>query len=455
MGFWSTISSPIYLPVMPILQHQFKVTEEQLNLTVVVYSIFQGLAPVLFSNLADQFGRRLIVITCLTVYILANVGLALNNTYPGLIVLRCIQAFGIALTVTVGSGIASDITTKSERGSFIGITTGLSLLGQAFGALIGGLIENSFGWRAIFWFLVISAGASLILVFTCLPETSRPLVGNGSNLPSNPLNRAPIFRLPKYRTRLVNEKLTIQEKKKFTLLAPFKILRNTPTYMTLIPSSISYTVWLMMLTTLSTSLSKSYGYNTLHIGLSYIPSGLGGLLGSVTSGKLLDYSYKKEFKKYIERNEQHIEFDRYSGETEEHRLKTEPFNFIWARLVLTIIPTLLSIIGSLIFGWSIYCKLHVAVPLLGSFLVSYAAMNYLTISTTFIVDLNPSQTSGSSSTVNLTRCWCAALFIACLSQMVDSMTVGGCYTFMGGLLAISSLTIPYILINSLKWLELT
>ncbi|CAK7903031.1 MFS antiporter Qdrp1 [[Candida] anglica] len=443
-GFWSTISSPIYLPVLPILQKQFNVSTEQVNVTMVVYSIFQGLAPVLFSNLADQFGRRILILSCLLIYMGANVGLALNNSFGVLIFFRCLQAFGISSTVSISSGIASDITTRAERGSFIGISTGLSLLGQAFGAFIGGLIENSLGWRAIFWFLVISSGITFFVIFIFLPETSRFIVGNGSSLPMERkfVLVAPILLLPCLSKRRTTENKSIEEKKPFTFLCPFRILVKKAVYLTLLPSSISYATWLMMLTTLSTSLSSTYGYKTLDIGLSYIPSGLGGLLGSVTSGKLLDLSYKREYKKYTY--------------TKDHASTEHPakrFNIFKARLSVCIFPTILSVVGVLLFSWSIQYHRNVAIPLVGSFLVSYAAMNFMTISTTLLVDLFPAQSSASSSCVNITRCWCAAILIAALSKMVDSMGIGGCYTLMSGLLMVTSLTIPYILYKSDTWLE--
>jgi len=438
-AFWSPISSPIYLPVLPILQKKFKVSEEKLNISVVVFSIFQGFSPVVFSNLADKFGRRIIIMNSLLIYLAANVGLALNNSYIGLILLRCLQAFGISLTVSVASGVAGDLAIKSQRASFIGLASGISLMGQAFGAFIGGIIENSLGWRAIFWFLAISSGVTLVVVYFLLPETSRTLVGNGATLPqtSKLVLVAPVLLLPRYsrRRNLDSElNLTIEAKKPFKFLSPFKIILNQPVYLTLIPSSISYSIWLMMLTTMSTTLSKSYNYSTLDIGLAYIPSGIGGLLGSITIGKVLDLYYKREYKKF-----------RHSKETS---VDDHTFNIYKARLNLAIFPTFTTITGTLLFSWSLNLHAHPLVALVGSFLVSFSAMNFITISTTFLADLHPTQFSCSSGCVILTRCWTAAALIAALSKMVSTMGIGGCFSLMSGLMLLTYMTIPYILYNS-------
>lgn len=446
-GFWSSISSPIYLPVLPILQRQFGVSEEKINATVVVYSVFQGLSPILFSNLADMVGRRVVVLCCLAIYIVANIGLALNDTFSGLVCLRCLQAFGISSTLSVSSGIASDITTASERASFIGLSTGLALLGQAFGALIGGMVSTGFGWRAIFWFLAICSGATFILIWVFLPETSRSIVGNGSVLPRN--HRwaavAPILRLGLFQNR-ADDTTSIAEARPFDMLAPFRILANASVYLTLIPASVCYAVWLMMLTTLSTLLSRTYGYSTLQIALAYIPSGIGGLLGSVTSGELLDWLYKRSYRRFTEAA------TKYRDDSSASVAANYPrFNIFRARLVLAALPTATTILGALLFGWSIQFRVSVAWVLVGLCLVSYGAMNYLTLSTTVLVDLFPTQSSSSSLCVNLTRCWCAAVGITVLSRMVDAMGVGGCYSFMAGLAAATGGCVVYVLEKSGDW----
>ncbi|KAG7191664.1 uncharacterized protein KQ657_002935 [Scheffersomyces spartinae] len=448
-GCFSSISSPIYLPVLPIMEKKFGVSEEQMNITVVVYSIFQGLSPVVFSNFSDIFGRRIIILICMMIYICANVGLALNSSFGGLVFLRCLQAFGISLTFSISSGIASDMTTKSNRAGFIGLASGLSLLGQAFGALLGGLISSAFNWRAIFWFLTIGAGVTLIIVLICLPETARNIVGNGATLPEKRtfISVAPIMHLPNIkRRREITENVKVDHPK-IDFLAPFKIMASLPVILILIPSSICYALWLMMLTTMSTSLTKKYNYTLIHVALAYIPSGIGGLTGSITIGRLLNWQYKLRYKKYL--NDVQSFKDRSTVNVRNQCVK---FNIFKARLYLAMVPVSLCVIGSLILGWSIEYKLPVALIMFSTFIISFGAMNFLTISTTVLVDLHPGNSSASSSCVNLTRCLTAAVFVAVLSSMSTTMTIGGCYTFMAGLVGFCSLTIVYIIYKSDKWI---
>jgi multidrug resistance protein len=133
--------------------------------------IFQGLAPAFIGNLADMAGRRPAYIFCFSVYILANIGLALQKSFAALIVLRCLQSSGSSGTIALSSGVVADVSTAAERGKWFGLVTAGSLLGPSLGPVIGGLLTEKLGWRAIFWFLVIFAGVFFMPLLIFFPET--------------------------------------------------------------------------------------------------------------------------------------------------------------------------------------------------------------------------------------------------------------------------------------------
>lgn len=439
-GFWSSISSPIYVPVLTEIQKDFKITEAQVNVTIVVYSIFQGVGPLVFSNLADSVGRRPIILVCLLLYVVANCVLAVNQSYAGLVILRCIQAFSVSPTISLGSGIASDITSRAERASFIGLTTGLALLGQACGAFIGGMISSAFGWRAIFYFLAISAGVTFVIIFVFLPETGAAIVGpSAKHLPTKfrCVTVAPIMKTNHFASRMHQTDLEKGKRasnkpvpaKKFHPFKPLRTLTHRRAYLTLIPASLCYALWLMMLTTLSHALDSDYGFSMNGVALAYIPSGLGGLLGSISIGEMLDLSYKR----YLQRS--HVQHMRFS--------------VLRSRLIVSVLPSVLCVGASLLFAWSLQYHRLVILVLISSFLIAFGAMNWLTISSTVVVDMNPTEASGACACVNLTRCWCAALFVGVLTYM-ETMGSGWCYTLMACLCAVSSLCVVYIFLEEGK-----
>lgn len=179
-SFFSPLSGQIYYPVMPTLVENYHLTTALVNLTITTYMILQGLAPSFMGTLADSGGRRPAYILAFTVYTAANIGLALQNSFAALLVLRCVQSAGSSGTVAFGYGVIADIATPAERGTYIGPMAVGVMIAPALGPVIGGLLAKFLGWRSVFWFLVIISGGYLVLFTATMPETARKIVGNGS-----------------------------------------------------------------------------------------------------------------------------------------------------------------------------------------------------------------------------------------------------------------------------------
>ena len=187
-GFFSPVSAAIYFPAIQTLAHDFDKSTSLINLTITSYMILQGLAPTFFGVLAEHVGKRPVYLITFTIYIGANIGLALQDNYAALLALRCLQSTGSSATIALAIGTAGDVARGSERGTYVGWTSGGFLIGPAIGPVIGGLLAGSLSWRAIFWFLTIMAVVYLAVYATLCPETARSVVGNGSITPP-PFNR--------------------------------------------------------------------------------------------------------------------------------------------------------------------------------------------------------------------------------------------------------------------------
>lgn len=179
------VPTNIVLPILPTLKAQYDVTTTDMNLLVTAFSLVQGITPALMSSLSDFQGRRIAWMVALTVYTAANIGLALQDTYGALIILRCLQSAGSSCAVPFGFAVAADLASPAERGLYIGTLRGCVFGAFAFGPVIGGALASSFGWRSVFWFLAIGSGSVLDLYILIIPETARNVVGNGSIEPKS------------------------------------------------------------------------------------------------------------------------------------------------------------------------------------------------------------------------------------------------------------------------------
>jgi MFS family permease len=74
--------------------------------------------------MSDIKGRRPVLIATFSVYVAANIGLSQVQSFPALFVLRAFQAIGGVSTLSIGSGVIGDMTTKAERGGMMGFFQG-------------------------------------------------------------------------------------------------------------------------------------------------------------------------------------------------------------------------------------------------------------------------------------------------------------------------------------------
>jgi MFS family permease len=83
--------------------------------------------------MSDNSGRRLSFIVCFIIFIIANIGLALQTNYVALLLLRILQAFGCSAAIALSVAVVSDIATSNERGKYMGYASCGILFGPAFG----------------------------------------------------------------------------------------------------------------------------------------------------------------------------------------------------------------------------------------------------------------------------------------------------------------------------------
>ena len=275
-SLFSPLSSTIYLPALNTIASDLHKTVANINLTVTSYMVFQGVAPMFFGSIGDVIGRRPVYIVAFTVYFFANLGLALQNNYAALFVLRAMQSTGSSGTIALGQGVMSDIVTSAERGQYIAWVTAGALLGPAFAPTIGGLLAEFLGWHSIFWFLVIAGGLYLTAYLIFVPETARNVVGDGS-LPGMKWSRPLIYYFQRRETGLGREKIEeseeLRKSRSIQAANPFNVLRiifEKDVATILFFTALLVTTFQCVLVVLPTQFSAIYGLSDFKIGLCYM-----------------------------------------------------------------------------------------------------------------------------------------------------------------------------------------
>ena len=371
-------------------------------------------------DFADKAGRRPAYIVCFMIYIAANIGLALQNNYAALFVLRCLQSAGSSTTIALSSGVVSDVATASERGSYMGFVTAGSLLGPSIGPVIGGLLSQYLGWRAIFWFLVIFSGAFMVPFLIFFPETARGVVGNGS-LPPQKWNFPLITYLKSRKAYGETESLPAPAKQKLKFPNPFRTLAivfQKDTSIILFCNAVLFAGFYDVSATIPSIYHELYALNDLQIGLCYIPFGLGASVASILNGKFLDRNYRR------------IAVDMGFPLVKNRHTDLRDFPIEKARLQIAFPMLSLGSLCVLAFGWCLNYGVHLAAPTTILFVMGLTLTGAFNTVSTLLVDLYPTEAAKATAANNIVRCLLGAGATALIDPMLSAMGRGWCFTFI-------------------------
>ncbi|PSR75171.1 major facilitator superfamily domain-containing protein [Coniella lustricola] len=431
----------IYFPALNPIAADLGVTVTLINLTLTTYMIFQGIAPTLFGDFGDMAGRRPAFILAVSIYILANIGLALQDNYAALMVLRMVQSGGSSGTLALGYAVVADITTSAERGKYMGIVGAGINVGPALSPVIGGLLAQYLGWRAIFWFCFIFSCCVLVPYALTVPETCRAIVGNGSvpaqgwNMTLTDLLRA---RRKTKRGHDATDDLDLDldrqsqqptlQRPKLRFPNPLRALAvafDKGVGLIILYNSLLYLVFIITVSTLSTQFKTIYGYNDLQIGLCYMPYGAGCFAAAIGQGYLLDYNYRR-----IAR--------RITGFTVDKKRGDDLSNFPIERARIGPLYFFVSVglLAMILYGWVLELRPSVAAPLCLQFVIGLCITGSFGILNTLIVDLSPEAPATAVAANNFVRCEMGAAATAVIELMIGAMGTGWCFTLFALLAAV-------------------
>jgi MFS family permease len=75
--------------------------------------------------------------------------------------------------MSIAAATLADIYEPHERGAKMGIYYAAPLLGTSMGPFLGGVFTQTIGWRAVFWFTLISGGIVLVSLFIFFKDSFR------------------------------------------------------------------------------------------------------------------------------------------------------------------------------------------------------------------------------------------------------------------------------------------
>ena len=167
----SQVPLDIYTPALPQMVIDLHSTSAAMQGTVTAYMLGMSLAFIPVGVLADAWGRKPVLLTCLTVVVGTSLLCAVVSNVPLLLGIRFVQGAAACSCMVLTYAIAADCFSGRKLTSVAGV------LGAAWGVApvvapaVGGLLVQYMSWRLVFVLIAVLAAAAATLVAWALPET--------------------------------------------------------------------------------------------------------------------------------------------------------------------------------------------------------------------------------------------------------------------------------------------
>jgi DHA1 family bicyclomycin/chloramphenicol resistance-like MFS transporter len=176
------LSTNIYLPALPVIGAALRADADTVRLTLTVYLAVFAVCQLLAGPLSDRYGRRPVLIFGLVLFFGATLLCALAQTIEMLILGRALQAMGACAASTIGRAMARDLFDGAALGKALGLIMSGVAVAPGFGPLLGGLLQEGFGWRAPFVAVALFGIVILVIALSRLGESraatgQRPGIG--------------------------------------------------------------------------------------------------------------------------------------------------------------------------------------------------------------------------------------------------------------------------------------
>jgi len=160
-GSWAMI-----VPAIPVLSTAFQISAGTAAQIITALSLGRFAGMPLSGVILDRLGTRASLIAGPLMACVAAVLAAITPWFSLLLV--PVFSIGIADSIwVIAREVAGvDLVRSDQRGRVLSGFHGVNYLGLAFGPFIGGLLTESFGFRAVFLAYGVSAGISVVLGLT-------------------------------------------------------------------------------------------------------------------------------------------------------------------------------------------------------------------------------------------------------------------------------------------------
>ncbi|GAA6014861.1 hypothetical protein JCM11491_002140 [Sporobolomyces phaffii] len=272
-GFCVTSCSSMIAFTYPQIEREFHVSQEVATLGLSLFVLSMGLFPLLVAPLSQWYGRSPIYFVGFTCFLAFQGGVAASQNIETLLICRFMAGAGGAAFLSVAGGTVADLFRPAHVGSPMTCFSASTFLGPVVGPVLSGFINQHTNWRVTWYTLLGWGGLELCALVLFVPETFLPAVLKKKAKRIRKAGRTDVRAPIELDTRSIAAVLRV------SCTQPFELLATEPMALALCTWTALLLGILYCFFSAFSLVYSEYGFEMQYVGLSYVPLGVGIVLG--------------------------------------------------------------------------------------------------------------------------------------------------------------------------------
>ncbi|KAH6648263.1 major facilitator superfamily domain-containing protein [Truncatella angustata] len=391
------LGSSMFAPGIRSIMVEFRSTSSiTATFLVSIYVLGFAFGPLLAAPLSEIYGRRPLYIWGNVLFAIFTMCTALSNSIGMLLAFRFLMGLAGSVPITIGSGSIADMMPVEMRGRALSVWALGPLLGPCIGPVAGGYLIRAAGWRWVYWLILILSGLFIPVSYFFLRETFGPVLLE---------QRAQRLRMETGNPDLHNKyagRTTPTEQLRLAMIRPIKLLVVTPIVtLNALYVAITYGILYLLIATFSFVYTGQYGFDEGTSGLTFLPAGIGMMIGVTGFGLISDNIVKR---------------NQAAGVTHKPEVRLPP--------LLTIPSGLTLPVGLFIYGWATDKVVHWIVPMIGVVIFTAGLMGVMMSVQNYLLDTYPKYAASTTAALTVLRSLLGALLPLGGLQMYNTLGLG-------------------------------
>jgi MFS transporter, DHA1 family, multidrug resistance protein len=168
----SILSLNMFLPSLVNITKEFETDYAIVSLSIAGYLAVTAVLQLIIGPLSDRFGRRPVILAAVFTFGAASVGCLLATNVWVFLIFRFMQGAVIAGSA-LSPAIVKDMLPPKQAASLLGYIAMAMAIAPMLGPVLGGALDEFFGWRSSFLVYSFIGAGVFILIWQDLGETNK------------------------------------------------------------------------------------------------------------------------------------------------------------------------------------------------------------------------------------------------------------------------------------------